>query len=167
MPFKNKKPTIFCDRDGVLNRKPAEGDYVKSWQEFEWLPNAREAVTLLKKAGWRILLVTNQAGIGKGLYTEKDLADIHEKMQIDLQKMGGAIDKIYFCPHTVQTKCLCRKPEPGMLLQAQKDFDLDLTLTHFLGDDTKDIETGNRVGAKTVRISEKNSLYDVVVKEIL
>jgi D-glycero-D-manno-heptose 1,7-bisphosphate phosphatase len=112
--------TLFLDRDGVINKK-IEGDYVRSWSQFEFIDGAIEGLKILRKIFGRIIVVTNQRGIGLGLMTENDLHKIHENMQKILQENGVFIDKIYYCPHDYQKEnCDCRKPKVGLALKAKK-----------------------------------------------
>ena len=151
----------------MLNKKAPRAEYVKNWGEFEWLPGAIEAVRLLKDAGYVISIVTNQAGIARGMMTESDLARIHEMMRSDLAKIGGAIDAVYYCPHGWDDDCECRKPKPGMLFQAQKGFHLDLSRVYFVGDDVRDKETADRAGARFLMVDDNNSLLHLVKERIL
>ena len=147
--------TLFLDRDGVLNVRTV-GDYVKSPDEFVPVEGLGEAMRLL--AGWfdRIVVVTNQAGIGKGLMTEADLAAVHAKMMGLVQSAGGRIDKVYYCPHRSDAGCDCRKPTPGMALQAKADFpDIDFANAWLVGDSASDIEFGQRLGMHTALITGK------------
>lgn len=164
--FFKRVPTIILDRDGVLNKKPKKAEYVTKWSEFEWLPGAKESLALLKKNGYRIIVITNQAGIARGMLTEDDLNDIHNKMKQQVESAGETIDAIYYCPHGWDDDCECRKPKPGMLFQAQKDFNLDLKKTYFIGDDERDVQAGQTAGCKTILLSESRSLTSIV-KEIV
>lgn len=136
--FFRRKPTVILDRDGVLNRKLPRASYVRNWGEWEWLSGALEALRLFRDAGYRVIVVSNQAGINRGAMTHSDLAMVHDRMNVEVERAGGRIDRIYICPHDWDEGCECRKPKPGMLYQAQKDFSLDLTRTHFIGDDDRD-----------------------------
>jgi histidinol-phosphate phosphatase family protein len=160
--FFRRKKTVILDRDGVLNKKPAPANYVLRWQEFEWLLGARQALQLLHDSGYRVIVVSNQAGIGRGLMTEPDLAEIHSRMSQDAVASGGKIEAIYYCPHDWEADCDCRKPKPGMLFQAQRDFNLDLSRTVFVGDDERDGEAADRAGCPFVRVSEQRPLIDWV-----
>ena len=155
-------PAIILDRDGVLNEKPPKAEYVKNWSEFKWLPGSKEAVALLKKAGYRIILVSNQAGIARGVMTEADLAEIHTNMKREVAAIGGGIDAIYHCPHGWDSGCECRKPRAGMLFQAQRDFQLDLTRTYFIGDDDRDGMAGESAGCKFIKVSAADPLLKAV-----
>ncbi len=153
---------VFLDRDGVINKRPREGDYVKSWNEFAFLPDVDEAIKLINKNNCLAIIITNQAGIGKGLFKEKELKEIHLKMQKELEKKRARIDAIYFCPHRPDENCSCRKPKTGMLNKAKSDFRLDLKDCYIIGDNPSDMETGKKVGCKTIFISrEKENLPKV------
>ena len=156
--FFERKPSVILDRDGVLNRKPPRAQYVRTWDEFQWLPGATEALRLLNEAGCRVIVVSNQAGIGRGEMTEEALRQIHEKMKAEVEQAGGRIDAIYHCPHDWDAGCECRKPAPGMLLQAQHDYNLDLTGTVFVGDDERDALAAERAGCSFARISAEQPL---------
>lgn len=152
-------PAIFLDRDGTVNRRAPQACYIESPDQFIWLEGAMEAVKRLKEAGYRIILVTNQPGIARGRLTENVLAQIHRKMQEDLkQNTGYTIDAIYYCPHGWDEGCECRKPKPGMLYQAQRDFSLDLSKCFMIGDDDRDMEAGRSAGCKCIKVSETYNL---------
>src|SRR5690348_1812229 len=104
--------TIFLDRDGVINRNRARGDYVKSWEEFQFLPGALGAIARLTQAGFRLLVVTNQACVGKGIVPWATLQEIHARMMQEIARAGGRIDAVLCCPHAAQAGCDCRKPAP-------------------------------------------------------
>lgn len=165
--FLLRKPAVILDRDGVLNKKPPKAQYVCRWDDWQWLPGAKEAVRLLKEAGYRIIVITNQAGIGRGFMTESDLEIIHEQMTKELSQSGGSIDRIYQCPHHWDDDCECRKPKPGMFFRAQRDFNLDLSLTFFIGDDERDALAGHAAGCKTLLVDSKSSLLKIVKEKIL
>ena len=162
--FLARQPAILLDRDGVLNKKPARAQYVRRWEEFTWLPGAKDALRLLREAGYRVIVVSNQAGIGRGAMTEADLQRIHERMRAEVADGGGRIDGLYYCPHDWDAGCECRKPSPGMLFQAQREFDLDLSRTLFVGDDERDAEAAERAGCASALLSENVSLLDIARK---
>ena len=152
--YRKRVKTVFLDRDGVINRKPPEGDYVKSWEEFEFLPKVPEALRLLKEAGMRLIIVTNQRGIARGLMTERDLEEIHKHMLAELARFQASIDAIYYCPHE-EGVCDCRKPRVGLFRQAQQDFpDIDFANSAIIGDSLKDMEAGTRLGSLTIFIAD-------------
>ena len=144
MPIK----TIFLDRDGVINEKAPKADYVKKWADFRWIAGSKKAIVLLKKHGFKIIVVSNQAGIARGMMTKDDLYEIHEKMIEEVKSLGGAIDAIYCCLHGWDENCECRKPKPGMIFQAQREFHIDLSKTFFIGDDIRDEEAGRAAGCR-------------------
>ncbi len=160
--FFARRPAIFLDRDGVLNKKPPRGEYVRKWDEFEWLPGVQGALRLLKEANYRVIVVTNQAGVGRGMMTEEDLFSIHRRMTAEVTASGGRIDAIYYCPHHWADNCECRKPRPGMLFEAQHTFNLDLTRTVFVGDDETDAQAADAAGCMSVPVSSQQSLLDIV-----
>ena len=141
--------TIFLDRDGVINRNPPNKGYVRKWAEFTFIPNSRKAIRELTESGYRIVVVTNQSGIGRGLYSEEDLADIHARMVAEINKTGGKIDAVYYCPHHPDAGCECRKPKPGMLIRAAREHNIELSNAHLIGDVPTDIEAGQRAGVTT------------------
>ena len=154
--------TIFLDRDGVINRK-LEGDYVKVWDEFEFLPGAIEAIKFLNDKKIPVYIITNQSGIGRGIMTMKMLDVVHRKMAQELAKHGAHIDDIFVCPHSPEESCDCRKPKPGLLLQAKKKYpSIDFAKSWFVGDSVSDIEAGNAVGCGTYLIKSGERLGEVV-----
>ena len=128
--------TIFLDRDGVINEN--REDYVKSWSEFPFLPGSREAIAKLTKAGHRIVVCTNQAGIARGSVSMKTVDEINFRMMTSISEVGGRIEKVYYCPHGKNEDCACRKPRPGMLLRARDELDLDMLDAVFIGDSITD-----------------------------
>jgi len=138
---------VILDRDGVLNRRAPRGQYIRHVGEFEWLPGSLDALRAFREAGYRVIVASNQAGVARGQVTAESLDDIHNKMRAEAAQAGGVIDAIYFCPHDWDAGCECRKPRPGLLFQAQRDFSLDLTRTCFLGDDERDLQAAEAAGA--------------------
>jgi D-glycero-D-manno-heptose 1,7-bisphosphate phosphatase len=160
--FLARQRTVIVDRDGVLNVRPGRAQYIRSWAEWTWLAGAREALRVFKDAGYRVIVISNQAGIARGLMTDTNLAAIHERMQVEVREAGGAIDAIYYCPHGWgDDACECRKPKPGMLYQAQRDFALDLSRTVFIGDDERDGQAAVAAGCPFVSVSAERTLLDV------
>lgn len=156
--FFARRPAILVDRDGVLNQRAAPGQYIRSWAEWRWLPGACEGLARFHRAGYRVILVSNQAGLALGSVTDAALDDIHTRMRADVEAAGGKIDAIYTCPHHWEAGCACRKPQPGMLFAAQRDFHLDLTRTFFLGDDQRDAAAAEAAGCLFAEISENTPL---------
>jgi len=161
------KKVILLDRDGVINKKATEGDYIKNWNEFEFLPGAIEALHTLTQNDYEIFIVTNQRGIARGMMSERDLEVIHERMKDTLGKDGAVIKQIYHCPHGDDDGCDCRKPKPGMLFRAASDNEFDLTKAIFIGDDPRDIEAGHTTGCKVQKVEADKGLLDIVKSMIL
>lgn len=145
---------MLLDRDGVLNRKRPRAEYVRSWAEWEWLPGALEALRAFRSAGWRVAVITNQAGVARGALTGQDLEAIHARMRAEAEQAGGRIEAVYACTHGWDEGCDCRKPAPGMIFEAQREWTLDLSRTWFLGDDDRDAEAAARAGCRFLRIGE-------------
>jgi len=164
--FLARQPAVILDRDGVLNVKAPKAQYVRKPEDFRWLPGAREALKMFSDAGYRVIIVSNQAGIGRGLMTEGDLNAVNGKMKDEVAAAGGRIDAIYYCPHDWDEGCECRKPKPGMLFQAQREFHLDLTRTHFIGDDLRDVEAAEAAGCPWVLVTAETSLRDIAAQMI-
>lgn len=144
------KKTILLDRDGVINQDSM--GYIKSVDEFIFLPGSIDALVRLTRAGYSIGIATNQSGITRGHYTQEILQAIHEKLRITIQKAGGSIAAIEFCPHLPEEKCLCRKPQPGMLLKLADTLCCDLREVYFIGDRISDIQVALAVGASPLVI---------------
>lgn len=146
--------SLFLDRDGVINRK-IENDYVKNWVDFEFIEGSIEALTYLSKVFGKLVVVTNQQGIGKRLYQVEDLEIIHKNMVYEISYFGGRIDKVYFSPHLHSENHPTRKPGIGMALEAKKNFpEIDFSKSLIIGDSMSDMEFGRTAGMKTIYISE-------------
>lgn len=149
--------TLFLDRDGVINEK-LDNDYVKYREEFRFIEGSVEAVVRAKEWFGRIVVVTNQQGIGKGIMTHEDLKMVHDCMMEGITAKGGQIDAIYYCPELAAHNAACRKPNIGMAEQAQGDFpEIDFTKSIMVGDSDSDIEMGKRCGMQTVLIRENSN----------
>jgi D-glycero-D-manno-heptose 1,7-bisphosphate phosphatase len=159
--FLARRPTVILDRDGVLNKKPPKAQYVRTWDEFVWLPGVKEALRVLKEAQYRVIVVSNQAGIGRGAMAEADLLQIHERMKTEVAQAGGQIEAVYYCPHDWNEGCECRKPKPGLLFRAQRDLHLDLSRTLFIGDDERDAQAAEAAGCPSGLVSDTVSLLDI------
>jgi len=137
---------VFLDRDGVIccNRD----DHVKSWDEFQFLHRAQEAIARLTKAGRLVVVITNQAVVNRGIVPATAVEEIHRRMVAEVEVYGGRIARIYYCPHRPDEHCGCRKPQPGMLLQAASELGIDLKASYLIGDAVADIQAAQAVGAK-------------------
>lgn len=142
---------VLLDRDGVINRE--RPDYVKAWHELEFLPGALPALARLASLDRPILVMTNQSAIGRGLVSADAVRDIHERVRLAVESHGGKIDAFYVCPHRPDEGCSCRKPKPGLLLQAATDFKLDLRQCVFVGDSITDREAAMAVGCRSVLVA--------------
>ncbi|MDR0436959.1 MAG: HAD family hydrolase [Bacteroidales bacterium] len=150
--------TLFLDRDGVINRRLID-DYVKTPDEFMFEDGALEAIAKLSNCFERVVVVTNQQGIGKKLMSEHTLHEIHSHMKSEVEKAGGRIDAIYFCPDLRHSKSLYRKPNIGMGLQAKRQFsDIRFKQSVMVGDSISDMKFGKKLGMKTIFISNDKSL---------
>ena len=152
------KKAVFLDRDGVINRRPPEGQYVTRWEELQFLPGVPEAIILLTRAGYGVYVATNQRGVAKGLLTQDELESIHRRMSQELARAGAVISKVYYCPHEKHLPCTCRKPAPGMLLTAAQSHDVDLASSWMIGDSDIDVAAGRNAGCKTVRIVQSGAV---------
>ena len=166
----NNDWTLFLDRDGVINDRIIDG-YVTKIEEFNFLPNVIEAFKIFKNKFNRIIVVTNQQGVGKGLMTEDDVKKVHDFMINELENHDGKIDKVYFCPQLKSVPDNYRKPSPKMAYMAKEDFpEIDLSKSIMIGDMNSDVEFGKNAGMKTIFIGDNelkltpdgrfNSLYD-------
>jgi D-glycero-D-manno-heptose 1,7-bisphosphate phosphatase len=141
---------VFVDRDGVINVKAPEGEYVTSWAEFAFAPGALEGLRELAALDLPVVVVTNQRAIARGRMSEADLADIHERMRAEVARAGGRIDAIYHCPH--EGGCACRKPGTLLFERAAADFGIDLARAAVLGDRGSDMQAARRIGALAVAV---------------
>jgi D-glycero-D-manno-heptose 1,7-bisphosphate phosphatase len=146
--------TVFLDRDGVLNRKMPEGQYVTSWSEFQILPGVPEAIARLNGAGFRVVVVSNQRGIALGLYSTADVAKIHANFQRELSAQGAHIDAFFLCPHD-RDRCNCRKPLPGLFEQAKAQFSTIAAATSvMIGDSFVDMDFAHRLAMTAILIDD-------------
>ncbi len=137
-------PAIFLDRDGVLIENRA--DYVREWSHVTLLPNAIDALTGFHRAGFRIIIVTNQSAVGRGVMTFSEAQTINERLVKTIAEHGGWVDGVFMCPHKPEDSCICRKPQPGLLLQAARQFSIDLAASWMIGDAWTDILAGQAAG---------------------
>jgi D-glycero-D-manno-heptose 1,7-bisphosphate phosphatase len=145
-----KAQAVFLDRDGVINSD--RSDFVKSWEDFEFLPSSLEALATLSQTPHRIVIITNQSGVGRGFLTEAELQQIHARMIDRVCASGGRIDAVYYCPHLPDAGCGCRKPAPGLFFEAARDFAIDLTYSWAIGDSARDVEAANRAGVQAILV---------------
>jgi len=149
------RPALFLDRDGVLNE---DRGYVHRWEDFRWIAGAREAVAAFNRAGWIVIVVTNQSGVGRGYYTEDDMHALHGRMVEELAEAGGHIDAVYHAPHHPEAEVEAyrhpdppdRKPNPGMILRALAEWPIDREASILVGDKPSDLEAALRAGVRGV-----------------
>ena len=141
---------IILDRDGVINYDSNE--YIKSPEEWVPIPGSLEAIARLNRAGYTVVVASNQSGVGRGLFDLQTLRRIHEKMQHEVAQAGGNIAAIFFCPHTPDDHCDCRKPKPGLFKQIAQHFHCDLHGVYAVGDSLRDVEAARAVGALPVLV---------------
>ncbi len=142
---------IFIDRDGVINVDPI-GDYIKRWEDFRFEEGALQALKTFSDRGYEIIVISNQAGIGDGVYPESALHDIHKNMMRVFSEKGIHARKAYYCHHGKQAGCKCRKPEIGLFEKAAGDYRFDRSQTFFIGDKITDVQAGRRFGLKTIMV---------------
>lgn len=148
---------IFLDRDGVINEYPGDRDYVKSWEEFHFLPEAKSALKRLNDNGFKIFILSNQAGVAKGIYSQENLDLITKNMLQELIEAGVVIAGVHYCIHRDEDNCSCRKPKTGLIEKAiaalgEKKADIELGSSYFIGDTLRDVEAGKGAGLKTILV---------------
>ena len=159
------KKIVFIDRDCVINKDPGgwtKHNYVTRWEDFKFLPGAKEAVKKLNDAGYEVIIISNQAGVGKGHYSKDELDTVNSRMLEEIKIAGGSIKKVYYCIHQPSDDCDCRKPKIGLFKQAEKELGIKASGSYFIGDTKTDIEAGEKMGLKTVLIlTGKTGLEDI------
>jgi D-glycero-D-manno-heptose 1,7-bisphosphate phosphatase len=148
-PPRATRPAIFLDRDGVINERIV-GGYVTSWGQFRFLEGSIAMLRELGRFKLPLIVVSNQAGVGKGLMSRANLARITERFVSRLRRAGASIAAVYYCPHTADAGCRCRKPRPGLLLQAARDWRIDLGHSILIGDSPSDIEAARAAGCRSI-----------------
>ena len=144
-----KSPALFIDRDGTII-KQIDGHYISSIEQIELIENIFPAILMLQNEGYLIIIVTNQAGINKGILSNEQVDEINQHIIQLLKKQGIEISAVYVCPHKPEEQCKCRKPQPGLLLKAAKEYNIDLENSIMIGDTDKDTEAGLNAGLKKV-----------------
>ncbi len=153
---------VFLDRDGVINEFPGYGNYVTSWREFKFIPGSIEAIKKFKDCGFWVFVISNQAGVGKNIFSQKDLDIITTNMLKVLEKKGARVDGVYYCIHKPEDNCNCRKPKAGLLEKALEEAGIKKYKGFFIGDAITDIETAHRFGIDSVLVlSGREKLHSV------
>ncbi len=140
-----KRRAIFMDRDGVINEN--RPDHVKNWDEFVFLSRTFDALRRVAASDFLAVVTTNQSGVNRGAFTEQALRDIHSRMSFEIQREGGRIDAVFFCPHKSEEKCDCRKPRTKMFRDAAREWDIDLSRSYMVGDAMVDVQAALAIGA--------------------
>ena len=150
--MRTKRRIAFLDRDGVINKNPVYLDYVKGPKEFKFLPGAQKAIRMLNEKGIKVIIISNQTGVGKGLYSKDDLKRTTEKMLKGLKRSKARLDKICYCIHHPDSGCACRKPKTGMFKKAVGKKAFDKEHSFFLGDTERDTLAGHNFGVRTIAV---------------
>lgn len=160
---------VFFDRDGTLN---VDVHYLHRPEDFEWIPGAREAIRYVNDCGFLAILVTNQSGVARGFFPERDVVRVYDWMNGELRARGAHLDALYYCPHHPEGSvpqyakaCACRKPAPGLVDRACRDFSIDRARSYFVGDTETDMECARRAGVRGVRYTG-GSLLDLVRRAV-
>jgi D-glycero-D-manno-heptose 1,7-bisphosphate phosphatase len=147
------RPAVFIDRDGTLN---VDKNYLRLFEDWEWIPGAVEAIKAFNGAGFLVIVISNQAGVARGMYSEADINLLHVRVDDELRRLGARIDAYYYCPHHPEIgeerACDCRKPAPGMLLRAADDLAIDLSRSWMIGDKLTDVDAGHAANVATILV---------------
>ncbi len=149
----DRRPGVFLDRDGTINVRAAEHDYIHDVDQFQWLPGALEGMVELARAGLPLIVVSNQRGVSRGIVSDATLRAIEDRIQVALAEYDCGVEAFRYCTHALEEHCECRKPRPGMLRDAARDLDIDLHRSWMIGDSDADIEAGRAAGCRTVRVA--------------
>ena len=159
------KKILLIDRDGVINEKASRGEYIDSWEKFEFITENMHGMKLLSKSGYSFIIISNQAGIGRKMVTKETINLINARMKNTLKKEEINILDIYVCPHHWEDNCFCRKPNPGLFFKAAKEWLFRLDKTIYIGDDARDCQAAYSAGCKSIYIGNKSNLKDLSLEE--
>ena len=159
-----KNKAVFLDRDGVINEK--RNDHVKNIDEFKIFSGVGDAIKLLRDKGYLVIIITNQSAIGRKIISEKTLDEIHTELKNYLNQHDTYVDSIYYCPHTPEENCNCRKPKPGLLIKATSDFDIDLEKSYFIGDSESDLNAAKEARCKGILLENDQTLLEIVQNQL-
>lgn len=152
VPTVTKRPAAFLDRDGTMNVRPPEHEYVETVDEFAWIPGAAAGAARLAEAGYLVIVVSNQRGVATGRVSERVLRGIEQRIQEEVGRYGGAVTQFRYCVHDLDEHCSCRKPKPGLLLDAAEEHGLELVRSWMIGDSPSDIFAGRAAGCRTALV---------------
>jgi D-glycero-D-manno-heptose 1,7-bisphosphate phosphatase len=144
---------VFLDRDGTINAQPPAGDYVRNWEQFRFVPGIIDWIRIFNTLGLLVIVVTNQRGVARGLMSQSDLDEIHRNMIREAERCGARIDAVLYCAHD-EASCTCRKPKPGLVLEAQARWNIDLAASLLIGDSDTDRDLAAVCGMNFVRVSD-------------
>ncbi|MDG2349022.1 MAG: HAD-IIIA family hydrolase [Gammaproteobacteria bacterium] len=156
---------LLLDRDGVINKKADENDYIKSWEAFDWIKDNVDGLIQLSEKGFQFIVLTNQAGVARGKMTRTDLEHIHQKMVEHLSSINVKVLDVFACMHNRHEGCDCRKPMPGLFMQAAKAYGFDLEKTLYIGDDPKDCKAACAAGSNSIFLGSPQRLDDLTLHE--
>ena len=157
-----KKKLIFLDRDGVIIRFPGVGRYVTRWSQFRFVPKSRQAIALLTKAGYEVVVISNQGCLSRGLLSRAMLTRMTHSMKKQVEKMGGRLDQVRYCPHQSADRCECKKPKQALVRRALRRRRMDMRSVFFIGDSEEDMGAGKNAGCRTILVlSGRNKRSDV------
>lgn len=140
---------LFLDRDGVINVSP-RSRFITDWKQFQFCKGTLQALRMIRRHGFRVIIISNQSGVGRGIMSRTQLTEITDKMKKTIQQAGGKLDAVYYCTHRPKEGCSCRKPAVGLLKRAAQKFSINLTRSFIVGDDERDIVMGHRAGCRTI-----------------
>lgn len=143
---------VFLDRDGVINQYPGDAEYIKNWGEFKFIPKSIDGIKILRQKDFKIFVISNQAGVGKGLYSQQDLELLTQNMHKALKEQGTSVDKVYYCTHKKEANCSCRKPKTGLLENALAEFNIKPNKVYFIGDSFIDMNTARNFSIPTILV---------------
>ena len=159
-----KSKAVFLDRDGVINEK--RDDHVKNISEFKIFSGVGDAIKLLRDKGYLVIIITNQSAIGRKIISEKKLDEIHTELKNYLNQHDTYVDSIYYCPHTPEENCSCRKPKPGLLIKATNDFGINLEESYFIGDSESDLNAAKEARCKGILLDNDQTLLEIVQNQL-
>jgi D-glycero-D-manno-heptose 1,7-bisphosphate phosphatase len=157
------RKVIFLDRDGTINKDASAWTthgYTTTCEDFHFVPRSKEAIKMLTENGFDIIVISNQGGVRRGIFTQEALDEIDRKMRVECEKIGGKIKKSFYCPHRPEDNCDCRKPKTGLFEMARKELGLSTEGAFYIGDSGRDIEAGHKVGLRTILVLSGKSLAE-------
>tara|TARA_B100000965_G_C19600002_1_gene762038 strand:- start:2387 stop:3625 length:1239 start_codon:yes stop_codon:yes gene_type:complete len=161
-----KEKILILDRDGTLNRRPPKAQYIRSWNDFNWLPGAINALKILSNKGFKFIIISNQAGIARKMVSDYEVKSINKRLKDELMKESIEILETYYCPHHWDDGCFCRKPNPGLFFKASSDYLFRIEKTLFIGDDSRDCQAAYNSGCNSIFVGDKNELKNLNPEEL-